>query len=269
MYDDSFKTRYRFAPVAIYENDCGGDTKQHIHSELEIVLICEGSVLCTIGEHSFRAQKGDMIFANPFEVHAYETQCKPYRHQCICLNLSLIADPDIAHALGEGAVTVCHCVKQADAQMLSLFRSLYHAVEGAERTLLLESTAYVSLLFACLDRCSLLSSHRKDEKAKQFCKEVLSLVSQHYADGWSSKDMAERLFYTQSYFCRTFKALFGVSFSAYLNMYRIQQAKQLLINDNCRISQIAGACGFQNTEYFNRLFKKQVGMTPLEYKKSI
>lgn len=269
MYDDSFKTRYRFVPIAIYENKSGGDTQQHIHRELEMVLICEGAASCTVGEHTFRAQKGDMIFVNPLEVHSYNTaDPMDYNHKCICIDMSLVAEPTIGEAVTAGAMKICHHVRHADAVLRDLFHNLYDAVENNTSTLLLESAAYVSLLFAYLIKNALLTDSRKDEKARLFCTKVLSVISQNFMGELSSKFVAEQLFYTQSYFCRTFKANFGIPFSTYLNMYRIQVARKMLLTSDLKVSQIAFECGFQNTVYFNRLFKKQVGVTPIQYRRS-
>ena len=59
----------------------------------------------------------------------------------------------------------------------------------------------------------------------------------------------------------------GVSFTQYLNDYRLQIAAQLLKETEDNILEIASATGFENLSYINRSFKKKYGLTPGQYRK--
>src|SRR4029434_1902328 len=58
----------------------------------------------------------------------------------------------------------------------------------------------------------------------------------------------------------------GVNFTEYLSRVRIEKAKNLLLNPNLRISEIAYEVGFQSLTHFNRVFKKVAGESPTEYR---
>lgn len=66
-------------------------------------------------------------------------------------------------------------------------------------------------------------------------------------------------------FCRYFKKMTKLTFVEYLNHFRINEAKRLLLTDN-NVSQTCYACGFESLSYFNRTFKKVTGENPLHYK---
>lgn len=68
--------------------------------------------------------------------------------------------------------------------------------------------------------------------------------------------------------CREFSSHFGLSPIKYLNKVRIQNACLLLVSENMYINEVSAAVGFENTNHFIRLFKAQMGMTPLHYKHS-
>ena len=68
------------------------------------------------------------------------------------------------------------------------------------------------------------------------------------------------------YFCKMFKKGTGVNFTEYVCRVRIESAKNLLLNPNLRISEIAYEVGFQSLTHFNRVFKKTVGESPTEYR---
>lgn len=68
------------------------------------------------------------------------------------------------------------------------------------------------------------------------------------------------------YFCKMFKKMAGVNFTDYLSRVRIEQSKQLLLNRNLRISEIAYEVGFQSLTHFNRVFKRILGQSPTDYR---
>lgn len=68
------------------------------------------------------------------------------------------------------------------------------------------------------------------------------------------------------YFCKLFKRATGLHFTEYVSRSRIEKAKNLLLNPNLRISEIAFAVGFQSLTHFNRVFKKVLGESPTEFR---
>lgn len=72
----------------------------------------------------------------------------------------------------------------------------------------------------------------------------------------------------EKYLGRLFKKETGVSYHTYCNQLRIEKAKELLRTTPTKVIDIAFECGFSNIAYFNRVFKKAVGLTPCEYRKT-
>lgn len=68
------------------------------------------------------------------------------------------------------------------------------------------------------------------------------------------------------YFCKVFKNYTGITFVDYLTRLRIEKSKNLLVNPNRRISEVAYEVGFESLTQFNRSFKKHAGMTPTKYR---
>lgn len=66
--------------------------------------------------------------------------------------------------------------------------------------------------------------------------------------------------------CRTCKSVTGLTPSQYINRIRIEYAAQLLRSDEVSIDDVVNDCGFENTSYFYRLFRKQLGTTPKAYR---
>lgn len=268
MYDDSFKVRYRNVPIAIYENKTFADTNPHIHSEIELIYIEKGNALINVGEDELNVEKGDLIFINPLEVHSvrpYKTA--DYSHKCICFDSSLVVDANLKEELLSGKTAVIKRVLPQNEDIKNAFLKLYFAVDNEERALLFESTAYISLIFSYIIKNSLVEKRAKSQKGAEFCKVVTEYIAENYGNDITSLDIANELFYTQSYFCRNFQKHFNVPFSKYLNMYRISRAKNMLLITDLKISDISGMCGFGSPEYFAKSFKKEVGISPKSYRK--
>ncbi len=68
------------------------------------------------------------------------------------------------------------------------------------------------------------------------------------------------------YFCKMFKKATGLNFTDYVSRLRIEKAKNLLLNRNLRVSEIAYEVGFQSLTHFNRVFKKVLGVPPTRFR---
>ncbi len=68
------------------------------------------------------------------------------------------------------------------------------------------------------------------------------------------------------YFCKLFKKSAGINFTEYVSRVRVERAKQLLLNPNLHVSEIAFEVGFQSLPHFNRMFKKILGQSPTAYR---
>ncbi len=104
-------------------------------------------------------------------------------------------------------------------------------------------------------------------------KETLSAVSKaveyienNYHKQISLSTAANTLNFNASYLSRIFKDKKNQSFSTYLNNYRIEKACELIKKQNLKVSAISSMVGFNESEYFYKIFKRHTGLTPLEYK---
>lgn len=96
-------------------------------------------------------------------------------------------------------------------------------------------------------------------RAKQF-------IEEHHTEDLSLGLVSKAVNTSTFYFCKMFKKATGINFTDYLSRIRIEQAKNLLLNPNLRVSEIAYEVGFQSLTHFNRIFKKLAGQSPTEYR---
>lgn len=113
----------------------------------------------------------------------------------------------------------------------------------------------------------LLVQHQNAEpaviaKAKEF-------ILQHQGEDITLGQVAKAVNISTFYFCKLFKKAIGLNFTEYVSRIRIERAKDLLLNPNLRISEIAFEIGFQSLTHFNRVFGKMVGRCPTEYRSKL
>lgn len=95
---------------------------------------------------------------------------------------------------------------------------------------------------------------------------VVDIVNKEFAQDLSLTQVADRLHLNPVYLGQLFKKEVHTSFSKYLNQYRIDQAKQMLVNTDDSINNIALAIGYTNSGYFYKNFRVIVGISPKEYR---
>jgi AraC-like DNA-binding protein/ligand-binding sensor protein len=91
-------------------------------------------------------------------------------------------------------------------------------------------------------------------------------IQEHQSEKLSLGQVAKAVNMSAFYFCKMFKKVTGVNFTDYLSRVRIEKAKNLLLNPNLRVSEIAFEVGFQSLTHFNRVFKKLLGQSPTDYR---
>jgi AraC-like DNA-binding protein len=93
-----------------------------------------------------------------------------------------------------------------------------------------------------------------------------AFIREHQGEELSLGQVAQAAHASTFYFCKMFKKVTGANFTDYVSRVRIEKAKNLLLNRNLRVSEIAFEVGFQSLTHFNRIFKKVVGQSPTQYK---
>ena len=104
-----------------------------------------------------------------------------------------------------------------------------------------------------------------DKKQQQRLQKVYSFIDEHYIRKIKVEEVAQLVNLSKEAFCRYFKKHSGNTFTAFLNQYRISQAKRLLLAGK-NVSEACYGCGFESLSYFNRTFKKISGENPSAFK---
>lgn len=96
---------------------------------------------------------------------------------------------------------------------------------------------------------------------------ALAMMHAHVAQAWTVEELAAEAYLSRSAFAERFAALVGVPPMAYLAAWRMQVAAQSLRESRRSIAQIAAAVGYESEATFSRAFKREIGVSPGEYRR--
>lgn len=116
-----------------------------------------------------------------------------------------------------------------------------------------------------------LNDKFKKGQGKKFAlfKAVEQYITANLKEDINLKDTAAKFNLSPYYFSRTFKKVFGYNFSDYLNLIRINRAKELLKDASLSVKEIGYLVGYNDPNYFSKVFKKYEGITPTEYREKL
>ncbi len=96
---------------------------------------------------------------------------------------------------------------------------------------------------------------------------IISYIQEHRLTV-TLDDLSREFYLSKPYLSKYIRERSGLTFSENVKKIRMKKAANLLKNGNMKVERVAEACGYQNVEHFNRLFKKRFGMTPIQYRDS-
>ncbi len=132
-----------------------------------------------------------------------------------------------------------------------------------------EYDAAVKLLAIFAEHLSLVSNQltvQQENAEPPMITRAKAYIHEHQEEELSLGQVAKAVNCSQFYFCKMFRKHTGINFTDYVSRVRIERAKNLLLNPNIRVSEIAYEVGFQSLTHFNRVFKRIVGQSPTDYR---
>ncbi|MEX2462068.1 MAG: response regulator [Paenibacillaceae bacterium] len=109
-------------------------------------------------------------------------------------------------------------------------------------------------------------SHDREDKNSLIIQQCQKYIEAHYPEDISLDTLAQKYHFNSSYFSNLFKTYAGTGLSEFVIKVRVQKALELLLNTNCKMSEIAMKVGYKDAGYFIRVFKRELGMSPNKYR---
>ena len=110
---------------------------------------------------------------------------------------------------------------------------------------------------------------RESRRSRKLVEDAMKMADEHLDQEISLSQIAEALYVNAAYLSRVFKESTGKNFTDYLAEQRVRWAAELLQNSQYKVYEVGEKVGYTNTQYFFRVFKKKMGVTPLVYRNRI
>lgn len=242
--------------------------RPHLHTDLEIIYILEGSLTVKLEQQIIQVEKGNFFLLNTCQLHEFISS-DTAQLLIIQFNTKSIENlfPEINEILFENK-PVHYSVSPT---LLQIFLTLSHSYFKEDVLFHLSCQGYAILtLYELLkvvpytkitnsERDNLLSRNERIARVSQY-------ISRHYTEKILLSELAEQENITTSYLSNFIKTHFGYTFQELVNFTRCEKAKYLLLNTKSNLLTISQSCGYSDVRYLNKSFKTMFGMTPQQYR---
>lgn len=153
-------------------------------------------------------------------------------------------------------------LEASDEFMLySFMHKLMHTKTGADLEDLCQNYLYQYI--------QLLVPQQEKKQISALVRDALRITEEKYSDAnFTLVSLSDELGVSANYLSSVFKMETGMRFKKYLNTYRIDKAKELLMDSRYKIYEVSDLVGIEDSRYFSQIFKTYIGMKPSEYRKS-
>ena len=186
--------------------------------------------------------------------------------------------PDIAlldiEMPGMNGIELAKHIKEKYVECIIIFITAYDRFDYAIEAMHIKAFDYLLKPWKEERLCELINtaienvrSMQKTDSIVHSQKDVIKdYIDRNYKKDISAKDVAGILGYSDVYFSKVFKQLFDDNFINYLTKIRIDRAKLLLKDVSFNIKEVGKSVGYADSNYFTKVFKRSVGMSPSEYR---
>lgn len=253
----------------------------HWHDDIELIRVLSGRMRYYINGREILLDEGDSVAVNSRQMHfGYDFQRAECRYHCILFHPSLFTGgqalerdfilPILTEQTPEywlmpagtelGGLTA-DCVDRI-VQLKAQGRGAYE----------LEAVGLLHILWAGLWRSAEedLGSdqyHRDPDVETQ--KEMAAYIGRHYGEKLTLEAIAAVGHVSRSKCCQIFRRFMGQTPIEYVNTYRLKLSRDLLVETEKSVTEIALACGFNHLSYFSRIFFRAFGATPSAYRAQV
>ena len=156
----------------------------------------------------------------------------------------------------------CHCFTEGDETRDYTY---YHSRIMTAAKMKSIVSLMKEIIFAVVRN---IKKYRLDN-SNYIIKKALDYIEKNYHKEVSLKHLSEYLNLSKHYVCYLFKKETGDNISLYVNKFRIEKAKHLVLESDCKIKEIYDRLGFSDQQYFSKTFKRITGMTVMQYRDSV
>ncbi len=254
----------------------------------ELDIITWGDGIDNVFAESYPVRAGDVFYRTPglankhdLPYHCYFFVFDPFylpEHEPLYQQHPVIGDAESGsfdwNPIEPFSFSTCpYLGKARDLSTLStLALNLFLEFTSQRRDELRIKMMFLQLLYEVRQQLQAQEYHaggNRYELYRQRVTDVRRYIADHPSERFTLTDMAARASVSPNFFCKVFRELSGETLVNYINRMRVDYIKLQLLDSEKTVHQIADECGFGDPNYLYALFRRQTGMTPMEYRKRL
>ena len=271
---NSYPFKFYYDNLALFDFNC---IEWHWHTEFEFVYIESGTVTFWIGEKQFTLSEGNGVFINSKILHRFHSPTGAAIPNFVCMPFFIAAqDSFIYHKYILPVISsnltfqVFHDNISWQAKALSIIKQIIAVQDCISSSELATSYLLQMLWLEIYENADIkyTKDHINESASSQARLQLMmQYIHQNYIRDISLGDIAEHAKISKSTVLNLFRRYLHITPINYLINYRLNEAAHLLTKTEKKINTISYETGFNNVDYFCRLFKKHYQLTPTEYRK--
>ena len=242
--------------------------RDHPASTCELVHVIKGRMNCWIEGKCFRAGPGDTLLIPHRACHRDEFDLSEGLKVFFCAFSWRLAD-EYFRLVDNAALLRLPAPRKAEISRLidQLRADLVHHGAGAQ--LVARSRVLTLLLLALREAAPGVGPAPATNTRHQLMRQAKSYLEAHYAEPVALADVAAALSVSGYYLSHVFHEESEFSLFEYLTAFRVEKAKTLLGEGRLSVKEVARAVGFENPNYFAKVFRKLCGCSPSRFRRTI
>lgn len=252
----------KYPPVGHPENYHFNWEGGRILDEFQLVYITKGAGVFETKTQKINVKEGNLLLIYPFVWHRYKPNSETGWTENYVGFDGTIAKQIMTFFPKEEPVRYIGFNDQVHQTFLKLTELAEQEKIGYQQI----ASSHLIFILSSM-RQILLNSGFADNKLEKKINQSRLYMRENLTEQFSMEELAEKLSISYSSFRSEFKKYNGIPPGQYLLQLRIQSAKLLLSNASMTVKEIAFACGFESPFYFSKMFKKQVGTSPILFRK--
>lgn len=258
--------------MAAYSADVQ-DYELHAHNCYEIIYLKKGTLRLQVDRRLYQVKAPSLIFLNKLEQHSLQVVSSVYERYYLCISPvaagNLIREYTLLTLLSNRPKDFSHVLDISTAQQ-EAERIFCECIREYEQMPLYTNQRQAALLTDLLVQIYRLQPNLFTAESNKSISVIWSIqcrFEREYAEKINLSALAEEYHMSVSYLSHLFKRITGYSVMEYLTMCRLSVAKKLLSETNMSVTEVVFATGFSDSSNFSRVFKREIGCSPMDYKR--
>lgn len=258
-----------------YDYEPGWKLKKHSHDYHQMLYILSGSGEYIIENRIFPISKGKLFYIKPNQAHSLVTD--PARGDTVkTLDIKFyVNDKELENKIKEFESEIV----LEDNHIPELLKKIRR--EGLEKESYYNEISVIYLLEIIFQICRIHENIKNNienknagkktdiiehEEGCNICDAFMEYIKEHYMEDLTLKKIARETGYNQSYICQQLKEVYNCTPMTLLYKFRINKAKELIVNTDYGLKEISELVGFKTIHHFTRKFKEYQGLNPGEFR---